>query len=134
MGTGLIWARSCWGWFLIKATETLSRFQCSLNLGEVLGKIWAEVVALTARNCTRIDIGFRNGEIWDIKLIKSILAVMKKMKGFSNKEIIFSINVVFEKWKTVLFIKLEIQNTVDISNLITIFNNNEFLRFLLLIK
>ena len=34
-----------------------------LNLGEVLGKIWAGVVALTVRNCTRIDMGFRSGKI-----------------------------------------------------------------------
>ena len=69
-----------------------------------------------------------------MKLIKSILAIVKKMKGFSNREIIFSIDVVFEKQRTVLFIKLKIQNTVDISNLIVIFNNNRLLRFLLLIR
>ena len=32
-----------------------------------------------------------------MKLIKSILTVMKKMKRFSDKEIIFLIIVVFEK-------------------------------------
>ena len=46
----------------------------------------------------------------------------------------FLINVIFEKQRTVSFIKLEIQNTVDILNLITIFNNNRLLRFLLLIR
>ena len=79
-------------------------------------------------------MGFRNSRVWDIKFIKSILAVVKKMKEFSNKEIIFLINIVFEKQKIVLSIKLEIQNTVDISNLIIIFNNNELLKFLPLIK
>ena len=43
-----------------------------------------------------------------MKLIKSILTVVKKMKGFSDKEIIFLINVVFEKQRTVSFIKFEI--------------------------
>ena len=46
------------------------------------------------------------------------------MKEFLNKEIIFSINVIFEKWRIVLFIKFEIQNVVDISSLIAIFSNN----------
>ena len=65
-----------------------------------------------------------------MKLIKSILAVMKKMKGFSDREITFSIDVILEKWRTVLFIKLEIQNVIDISSLIAILSNNRLLRFL----
>ena len=69
-----------------------------------------------------------------MKLIKSILTVVKKIKRFSNKEIIFPINVVFEKQRTVSSIKLEIQNAVDISNLIIIFSNNRFLRFLSLTR
>ena len=69
-----------------------------------------------------------------MKLIKSILAVVKEMKGFSDREITFSINVVFEKQRIVLFIKLGIQNVVDISSLIIIFSNNRLLRFLLLIR
>ena len=43
-----------------------------------------------------------------MKFIKSILAVVKEMKEFSGREIIFSINVVFKKQRTVLFIKFEI--------------------------
>ena len=69
-----------------------------------------------------------------MKFIKSILTVVKEMKEFSNKKIIFLINVIFEKWKTVLFIKFEIQNAVDILSLIIIFSNNELLKFLLLTK
>ena len=69
-----------------------------------------------------------------MKLIKSILAVVEEMKGFPNREITFLINVVLEKQRTVLFIKFEIQNVVDISNLITILSNNGLLRFLLLIR
>ena len=63
---------------------------------------------LTARNCTRIDIESKSDKIWDVKLIKSILAVVEEMEGFSDREIIFPINVVFEKWRTILSIKLEI--------------------------
>ena len=69
-----------------------------------------------------------------MKLIKSILAVVEEMKEFPDREITFSINVVFEKQRTVLFIKLEIQNAVDIPNSIIILSNNRFLRFLLLIR
>ena len=69
-----------------------------------------------------------------MKLIKSILAVVKEMKEFPNREITFLINVVLKKQRIVLFIKLEIQNVIDISNLIAILNNNELLRFLLLTK
>ena len=69
-----------------------------------------------------------------MKFIKSILAVMKEMEEFSNKKITFSINVIFEKQRTVSFIKFEIQNAVDILNLITILSNNGFLRFLSLIR
>ena len=43
-----------------------------------------------------------------MKLIKSILAVVEEMEGFSNREITFSVDVVLEKQRTVLFIKLEI--------------------------
>ena len=69
-----------------------------------------------------------------MKLIKSILTVVEKMKGFPDREIIFLIDVVFEKQRTVSSIKLEIQNVIDISSLIAIFNNNELLRFLLLTR
>ena len=57
-------------WFLIKATETLLRFHRNLvkisvltESGQGLGKIWAGVIALTARDHTRIDIEFRSSEI-----------------------------------------------------------------------
>ena len=134
MRTELIWARSCWRWFLVKATEILLKFWCSLNLNKVLDKIWTEIMALTVRNCTRIDMRFRSSGIWNVKFIKSILAVVKKMKRFSDKEITFLINVVFKKQRTVSSIKFKIQNTVDISNLIIILSNNRFLRFLSLIR
>ena len=108
MGTELIWTRSCWGGSSLKQqkpcwgfTEILLRFQCSLNLGKVLGKIWAGVMALTARNHTRIDIGSKSSKIWDVELIKSILTVVKEMKGFSDREITFLINVILEKQRTV---------------------------------
>ena len=77
---------------------------------------------------------FKSNKIWDVKFIKSILAVVKEMKGFSDKKITFSINIIFEKQRTVLSIKFEIQNAIDISSLIIIFNNNKLLRFLLLIR
>ena len=115
-------------------TEILLRFQCSLNLNEVLDKIWAEVMALTVRNCIRIDIGFRSSRVWDIELIKNILTVMKEMKRFLDREITFPINVIFKKWKTILSIKLGIQDTVDISSLIIILSNNRLLRFLSLAR
>ena len=58
------------GQFLVKATETLSRFHKNLvkvsvlaESGQGLGKIWAEVVTLTARNCTRIDMRSRSGRV-----------------------------------------------------------------------
>ena len=69
-----------------------------------------------------------------MKFIKSILTVVKKMEGFPGREITFSIDVVLKKQRTALFIKLEIQNAVDISSLIAILSNNGFLRFLLLTK
>ena len=69
-----------------------------------------------------------------MKFIKSILAVVKEMEGFSDKEIIFLINIIFEKQRTVSFIKLEIQDAVDISSSITILSNNRLLRFLLLTR
>ena len=69
-----------------------------------------------------------------MKFIKSILVVVEEMEEFSGKEITFSINIIFEKWRTVLSIKLEIQNAVDISSLIIILSNNGLLRFLLLVR
>ena len=69
-----------------------------------------------------------------MKLIKSILTIVEEMKRFPGKEIIFSINVIFKKQKTVLFIKFKIQNAVDISNSIIILNNNRLLKFLPLIR
>ena len=65
-----------------------------------------------------------------MKLIKSILTVVEEMEGFLNKEITFSIDVIFEKQRTVLFIKLEIQDLIDILSSITILSNNGLLRFL----
>ena len=56
--------------FFVKATETLLRFHRNfikiLMLTESeqdLSKIWAEVIALTARNCTKIDMKSKSGEI-----------------------------------------------------------------------
>ena len=128
--------KPCWSFM-----ETLLRFHRNpvevlmlTESGWDLGKIWAGVIALTARNHTRIDMEFRSDEVWDVKLIKSILAVVKEMKGFSDREIIFPINIVFEKWRTVSFIKLGIQDVVDISSSIAIFSNNRLLRFLSLIR
>ena len=69
-----------------------------------------------------------------MKLIKSILTVVEEMKGFSDREITFSINVVLEKQRTVSSIKLGIQNAVDISSSITILSNNRLSRFLSLIR
>ena len=69
-----------------------------------------------------------------MKFIKSILTVVKEMKEFLDKEIIFSINVVLEKWRIISSIKLEIQNVVDIPSLIAILSNNRLSRFLLLIR
>ena len=69
-----------------------------------------------------------------MKFIKSILAVVEEMKGFLNREITFSINVIFEKQRTVSSIKLEIQNVIDILSSIVILSNNRLLRFLLLIR
>ena len=69
-----------------------------------------------------------------MKLIKSILTVVEEMEEFPDKKITFLINVVFEKQRTVSFIKLGIQDTVDISSLIAILSNNGFLRFLSLIR
>ena len=69
-----------------------------------------------------------------MKLIKSILAVVKEMKRFSDRKITFPIDVVFKKQRTVSSIKLGIQNTVDISSSIIIFSNNRLSRFLLLTR
>ena len=55
---------------------------------------------------------------------------MEEMKGFPDTEITFSINVVFEKQRTVLFIKFGTQDVVDISSLIVILSNNRLSRFL----
>ena len=119
MRTELIWVR-----FLLNLTES----------GWGLSKIWTEIMTLTVRNCTRIDMGSESSRVWGMKLLKSILAVVEKMKGFSDREIIFLINVVFKKQRTVLSIKLRIQNMIDISSSIIILSNNRLSRFLLLIK
>ena len=68
-----------------------------LNLNKILNKIWAEIVILIVSNYTKVDIKFKSDKIWDIKFIKNILIVMKKIKRFLNKEIIFLINIIFEK-------------------------------------
>ena len=128
-------------WFLIKATETLLRFHRNFvkilmltESGQDLSKIWTEVVALTARNCTKIDMRFKSSRVWDINLIKSILAVVKKMEEFSGRKITFPINVVLKKQRIVLFIKLEIQNVIDIPSSIAILSNNRLSKFLPLIR
>ena len=69
-----------------------------------------------------------------MKLIKSILAVVKEMEGFSGREITFPINIVLKKQRTVSSIKLEIQNVVNIPSSIAILSNNRLLRFLLLAR
>ena len=65
------------------------------------------------RNRTRNDVRIDNVEIRDMKFIDSLLTIVYQIEWFSRKEMIFSIDVIFEKWKIVTSIQFEIDDVRD---------------------
>ena len=63
-----------------------------------------------------------------------MLIIVQKIERFSNKEIIFSINIVFEQNKAKISIIFKVQNTINILRFFVIFNDNRFTKFLTLSK
>ena len=76
----------------------------------------------------------RDARIRDVKFIESFLTIVYKMKKFSNREIIFSIDIILKKRRIITSINFEIENTIHISNTFVILDNDELARFLTLIK
>ena len=76
----------------------------------------------------------RDARIRDVKFIESFLTIVYKMKKFSNREIIFSIDIILKKRRIITSINFEIKNAIHISSMFVIFDNDELARFLTLIK
>ena len=56
------------------------------------------------------------------------------MKKFSNREMIFSIDIILKKRRIITSINFEIENAIHISSTFVILDNDELARFLTLIK
>ena len=76
----------------------------------------------------------RDARVRDVKFIESFLTIVYKMKKFSNREIIFSIDIILKKRRIITSINFEIENAIHISNTFVILDNDEFAKFLTLIK
>ena len=69
-----------------------------------------------------------------MKLIKSFLTIVNEVERFLSRKISFSINIIFEKWQTILPIEFEVQNTIDILSSFIILSYDRFMRFLTLAR
>ena len=69
-----------------------------------------------------------------MKLIKSFLTIVNEVERFLSKKISFSINIIFEKRQTILPIKFEVQNIIDILSSFAILSYDRFVRFLTLTR
>ena len=76
----------------------------------------------------------RDAKVRDVKFIESFLTIVYKMKEFSNREIIFSIDIILKKKRIITSINFELENAIHISNTFVILDNDELARFLTLIK
>ena len=76
----------------------------------------------------------RDARVRDVKFIESFLTIVYKMKEFSNREMIFSIEIILKKRRIITSINLEIENAIHISNTFVILDNDELARLLTLIK
>ena len=75
-----------------------------------------------------------SGRVQSVKLIKSFLTIVNKVKRFSSKKISFSINIIFEERQTISPIEFKVQNTIDIPSSFTILSYDWFARFLTLAR
>ncbi len=82
-----------------------------------LSQIWAELkwwrlnlkfLTLTLRYYTWQYMWFFDNRIDDMIFIECLLTIIQKMKRFSSKEVIFSINVILEQRWIITFIMLEV--------------------------
>ena len=76
----------------------------------------------------------RDARIRDVKFIESFLTIVYKMKEFSSREMIFSIDIILKKRRIITSINFEIENAIHISSTFVILDNDELARFLTLIK
>ena len=75
-----------------------------------------------------------SGRVQSVELIKSFLTIVNKVERFSSRKISFSINIIFEEQRTILPIKFEVQNTIDIPSSFAILSYDRFARFLTLAR
>ena len=76
----------------------------------------------------------RDTRVQNVKFIENFLTIIYKMKEFSSREMIFSIDIILKKRRIITSINFEIENAIHISNTFIILDNDEFARFLTLIK
>ena len=69
-----------------------------------------------------------------MKLIKSFLTIVNEVERFSSRKIFFSIDIIFEKQRTISPIEFKVQNTIDISSSFVILSYDRFMRFLTLAR
>ena len=90
--------------------------------------------ALTFWNFARYDMRIDDLKTRNMIFVKSLLTIIKKIKWFSRKKMIFSIHVVLKKRRLATTIEFEIENNVDVSSTFIVNDDNEFSRNLILIK
>ena len=93
-----------------------------------------EIATLTTWNNAKFNMRARDARVRDVKFIESFLTIVYKMKKFSNREMIFSIDIILKKRRIITSINFEIENAIHISSTFVILDNDEFARFLTLIK
>ena len=75
-----------------------------------------------------------SSRVQSVKLIKSFLTIVNEVERFSSRKISFPINIIFKERRTILPIKFEVQNTIDILSSFAILSYDRFVRFLTLAR
>ena len=66
------------------------------------------IIALTTRYNAKSNVRFKTSEINDMKIIYNFLTIVDKIKGFPNWIVLFLIDIILEKNRSIASIKLEV--------------------------
>ena len=99
-----------------------------------LNEIRLNIVALTTRHRAKRNMRVFNDEIQNVKFFDDLMSIIDQIKRFSNKKMIFSIHIIFEKRKIVSIIQFEIDDVIYVSDTFIIFDDDEFSKLLNLIE
>ena len=112
----------------------LKQFIVMQNVRRELNETRLNIVALTTKHRARRDMRVFSDEIRDVKFFDDLMSIIDQIERFSDRKMIFSIHIVFEKREIVSIIQLEVDDVIYVSETCIIFDDDEFSKLLNLIE